>query len=143
MFISQLKIALLILAIVLFQNVNVLAQNGVPVELVDDCKDSLGKKFFNEIKDRVSKSSAMRTAKPNDQKILKIIIGTLDPVSNVPQYSGKITVASVIWVGQVKEGRELLPYYMTYTMATAGIQNIERTADAILEQTYKLIGRKK
>ena len=143
MFISHLKIALLILAIVLFQNINVLAQNGVPVELVDNCRDSLGKKLFNEIKDRVSKSSAMRTAKTSDQKILQIIIGTLDPMSDIPQYSGKITVASVIWVGQVKEGTELLPYYMTYTMAAAGIQNIKKTADAIIEQTEKLTGRKK
>jgi hypothetical protein len=142
MAISRLKIGLLVLAIIFCQDISVLAQEKVPIEIVDESRDLLGKKLLNEIKDRVSKSSAVRTAKSNEQR-MQLMIVTLDPVSNVPQYSGRITVASIIWVGQVKRGGEQVPYYMSNTLVATGGQNIEKTADAIIEQTEKLTGRRK
>jgi hypothetical protein len=141
MVIARLKIGLFIFAIIFCQNISVLAQERVPIEVVNWSQDTLGQKLVNEIKERISRSSVMRTATSNEQR-MQLRIDTMDPVHHIPQYSGRITVASIIWVGQVKKGGEQVPYYMTNTLVATGGQNIERTADVIFEQTYKLTGRK-
>ena len=105
----------------------------VPVEIIKNCKDDIGKELASFVNDEIRKYDNMKIAGDDKTKII-VQIYSMDRLPERPNLS---SIFSVIWL--LKNEEEVFETYLNSEMGIAGKNNVVLAAKRLVATTNEII----